>query len=120
MQDTLIQIPLQPFIRLVQSNTALLTRFAMSPEVIAETMSNAQSLLRQGQGSRVHLAPSNAFGELMQGLFQNYTDFLAELGQSGMAMLTQGQAAMMQKAHEQTGSFVPGSNTTRRRARRAA
>lgn len=120
MQDTLIQTTFQPFIRLLQSNTALITRFAMSPEVFAGTMTNAQSLLRQGQGSGTHPAPSNAFGKLMQGMFQNYTQFLAELGQNGLAMLSEGQAAMMQKAHEQTESFVAGSNTAGRRTRRFA
>ena len=91
MQDTLIQIPIRPFIKLVQSNTALLTRFAMSPDVIAETMSSAPSLLRHRQGSTIQPAHSNAFDELMRGMFQNYTQFLAELGQSGIAKGTSGR-----------------------------
>jgi hypothetical protein len=106
----------QPFIKLVQSNMALITQFSSSPEVVSQAMSNAQSLFQQGQGFPTQIARSNAFGQLMQGMLQNYAVFMTELGQGGMEMLAQGQTAMMDKAQEAAES-VADSGTRGRRAR---
>jgi len=100
MQDAVMQSAFQPFLKLIQSNMALLTQFSMSPEVISQVMSNIQSQFQQGQGSAPRLAQSNAFGELMQGMMRNYAEFMTELGRGSMAMMAQGQSAMMEQAQE--------------------
>ena len=52
VQDSItIQTPMQPFIKLVQSNMALLTRFSLSPEVVSHAMANAQSLFQRERGA---------------------------------------------------------------------
>jgi hypothetical protein len=107
---------MQPFIKLVQSNMALLTQFWLSPEVMSQAMTNAQSLFQREPGATTHLAQSNAFGQLMQGMLKNYTAFVAELGQS-MALMTQGQAAMLQKAEEVSETVAAGSDARARRSR---
>jgi hypothetical protein len=117
MQDMNMQPAMQPFIKLVQSNLALITQFAGSPEAVGQAMSNAQSLFQQAQGSASSLAQSQAFAQLMQGMLKNYTEFMAELGQSSMAMLSQGQAAMVEKAQEASESFA-GSGARGARTRR--
>jgi len=114
MQDSVMQPAVQPFIKLVQSNMALLTQFCMSPDMISQAMSNAQSLLHQGQGSATNVTQSNAFGQLMQGMLRNYTEFMAEFGQSAMAMLTQAQTATMQSASEAAESVADSEPRSRR------
>ena len=115
MQDTVMQAPLQPFMKLVQSNMALLTQFTTSPEA----MTHAQSLLQAGQASSAHLAQSDAFAKLMQGMLKNYTEFMAELGQSGMALLAQGQAAMLQTTQEASQNLVDEAQGRGRRSRQS-
>jgi hypothetical protein len=118
MQD-FTQNALQPFTKLAQNNMALFTQFCTSPEIVARTMSNAQSLLQQGQASGTDLSQSNAVGQLIQGMLKNYTEFLAELGQSGVAMLAQGQAAMVARTEDAV-ETVASHNARGGRARRAA
>jgi hypothetical protein len=101
MQDNLIQPVFQPFFKLAQSNMALLTQF--SPEVMSQAMGTARS---------------NAVAELLQGLTKNYTEFLVELGQSSVAVLSQGQAAFLRQAQEASSNVIDA--TQARRARHAA
>jgi hypothetical protein len=112
MQDNpLIQPMLQPFFKLAQSNIALLTQFSFSPEVVSQAF-------RTTQDSTGRIAQSTAFAELAQGLMKNYTEFLMELGQGGMAMLSQGQAAFLRHAQEASGNVIDA--TQARRTRQAA
>jgi len=97
MPDDLMQTAMQPYLKLVQGNLGLLTRFSSSPEVVAQAAASAQSLLRQGQESAVGILYSNAFAQLAQGMLQNYAEFLTELGQAGMDLLAQGQAALLRQ-----------------------
>lgn len=107
---------MQPFIKLVQSNMALLTQFSQSPEALSQAIANAQSLFQREPGAAGNFAQSNAFAQLMQGMLKNYTEFVAELGQSGMALLAQGQAAMLQKA-EDASETTAGAQARGRRSR---
>ena len=120
MQDNVMQLPMQPFIKLIQSNMELLTRFSTSPEVITQAMANMQSMFQQGQGSVSAPTQSNAFAELMQGMLRNYTEFVAEMTSSGMAMLTQGQAAMMQTAQEASSAVLVDASEARGSGKRRA
>lgn len=117
MQDNPIQSVLQPFFKLTQSNVALLTQFSMSPEVVSQAMGNAQNLFQQSQNGAGKVASTNAFGELVQGLMKNYTEFLLEVGQGGMAMLSQGQAAFLRQAQDASSNVIDAST---RRGRQAA
>jgi hypothetical protein len=90
MQDNVMQTALQPFIKLTQANMDLLTKFSMSPEAIPQ---------------------------LMQGMLKNYTEFMTEVGQSGMAALAQGQAAMMRQVQEASETVVDASEARARRTR---
>jgi hypothetical protein len=63
------------------------------------------------------LAQSNAFGQLMQGLLKNYAEFVAELGQGGMALFAQGQAAVLQQAEDASETVEEGSDARGRRSR---
>ena len=118
MQDNIMQPAMQPFIKLVQANMELLTKF--SPEVISQSVANAQNLFQQGQGSATNLVQSNAFAQLMQGMLKNYTEFMMELGQSGMAVLAQSQAAMTRQAQEVSENVIDASEARARRTRQAA
>jgi hypothetical protein len=114
MQDNPMQATLQAYVKLVRSNMELLGRYSMSPETTTQVMANAQSLLRPGQGTPSSLAQSPAFTELMQGAVKNYTEFMAEVAQSGVAMLAQGQAALIQQTQQSTEGLA---STAGRRAR---
>ncbi|WP_280151643.1 hypothetical protein [Piscinibacter sp. XHJ-5] len=118
MKDAItMQTPMQPYIKLVQGNMALLTQFSMSPEVVSQAMSNAQSMFQREAGATGNLAQSTAFAQLVQGMLKNYTEFIAELGQSGMSLLAQGQAAMLRSAEDASESATSGSDARARRSR---
>ena len=53
----------------------------------------------------------------MQGMLKNYTEFVTELGQSGMAMLARGQTAMVESAEDAVESTT---DVRGRRGRQAA
>lgn len=120
MQEQLMQAQTQPFVKLAQANMDLLTRFSTSPEVTAQTSQNASQLFQQASESAMKLMQSGAYAHLMQGMLKNYTEFLAELSQSGMAMFSQGQAAMTRQVEEATNDVIDAAESTGRRARRAA
>ena len=120
MQDNLMQAQTQPFVKLAQANMELLTRFSTSPEVTAQVSSNTSQLFQQASESAMKLMQSGAFAHLMQGMLKNYTEFLAELSQSGMAMLSQGQAAMTRQVQEATDGVIDATEVRSRRARQAA
>ena len=119
MQDNVMQPAMQPFIKLAQANMELLTKFSTSPELISQ-WANAQNLFQPGQGSATNLDQSNAFAQLMQGMLKNYTEFMMELGQSGMSVLAQSQAAMTRQAQEFSENVVDASHAPGRRTRQAA
>lgn len=107
-----LQSAMQPLLKLTQANMDLLTQFTTSPEVLAQSMTSAQTLLQQGQKSAASLAQSNAFAQLTQGILKNYTDFVTELSQSGMAALAEGQAEMVRRT-QQAGATVIDATTER-------
>ena len=117
MQDTLMQAQVQPFVKLAQANMELFTRFSTSPEVAAQTSANAGQLFQQASGSAMKLMQSGAFTQMMQGMLKNYTEFLTELSHSGMAMLSQGQAAMTRQVQEATDNVIDATDARGRRAR---
>jgi len=97
---------LQPFVKLAQANMELVTRYAWSPEVFSEALRTPQLLFEQNHLSFAKLAQSNPFLELMQGLMQNYTEFLGELSRSTYALMSHGPASFMQQAFEAGGNVV--------------
>ena len=117
MQDNAMQAQTQPFVKLAQANMDLLTRFSTSPEVTAQATASATSLFQQSAEAATNLMRSNAFAHLMQGMLKNYTEFLAELSQSGMAMMSQGQAALTRQVQEATANVVDATEVRARRAR---
>ena len=120
MQDNLMQAQTQPFVKLAQANMDLLTRFSSSSEVGAQASANASQLFQQASESAMKLMQSGAFAHMMQGMLKNYTEFLTELSQSGMAMLSQGQAAMTHQVQEATNGVIDATDARSRRARQAA
>lgn len=120
MQDNQMQVPTQPFIKLAQANMELFTRFSTSPEVTAQASNSASHLFQQASESTMKLMQSGAFMHLMQGMLKNYTEFLGELNQSGMAMLSQGQAAMTRQVEDATSSVIDATDARGRRNRQAA
>ena len=108
------------FVKLAQANMDLLTRFSTSHEVTTQVSENASQLFQQASESAMKLMQSGAFTHLLQGMLKNYTEFLAELSQSGMAMLSQGQAAMTRQVQEASNSVIDATDARGRRARQAA
>jgi hypothetical protein len=117
MPDHPMQAAFQPYVKLVQSNMELLNKYSISPEALSKAMSNAQSLLTPGQGTTVDPAQSQAFAELAQGMIKNYTDFMAEVAKSGVEMLAQGQAALIQQTQEVAENVANAAESRPRRAR---
>jgi uncharacterized membrane-anchored protein YhcB (DUF1043 family) len=116
MQDNLMQAQTQPFIKLAQGNMELLTRFSSSPEMTAQ----ATSLFQHATESATNLMQSGAFAQLMQGMMKNYSEFFMELNQSAMALMSQGQAAMLRQVQEASEGVVDVTDMRARRSRQAA
>jgi len=120
MQDNVMQAQIQPFVKLAQANMDLITRFSTSPEVTAQVGENASRLFQQASEAAMKLMQSGAYAHMAQGMLKNYTEFLTELGHSGMAMLSQGQAAMTRQVQEATNDVIDATDARGRRARQAA
>jgi len=120
MQDSIMQAQAQPFLKLVQANMDLLARFSTSPEVASQATANASQLFQQASDSAMKLMHSGAFSQMMQGMLKNYTEFLIELGQSTMAMMSQGQAAMLRQTQEAADGVIEATEIRGRRVRQAA
>lgn len=89
----------QPLFNLVGKNMALLTQFSMSPEVLSRTLAGVPSMERPA-ATAGGIAGTRAFAQLMQGLFRNYTEFLAEVAQGAMAHFAQAAGSMVAPAEE--------------------
>lgn len=96
---------MQPLLRLTEANMALMTQFSTSSDVMKQSNANVQELIQQVQKTVTALVQSNAFAQLSQGMWKNYTEFLTEFSQSSMAALTEGQAELTRQAQE-TGDSV--------------
>ena len=120
MQNDAMQAALRPYVKLVQSNMELLSRYSMSPEAMTQAIAQAQSLFTPGQNTTppqlAQLAQWPGFAELAQGMIKNYTEFMAEVAQSSTELLAQGQASFIQQTQQAT-EGVAGSAGTRSRAR---
>ena len=115
MQDTIVQNQTQPFVKLAQANMELLAQFTTSPEVTSQTSANANQLFQQASEYTLKLMHSGAFAHLMQGMLKNYTEFLAELGQSTMTMMSQGQATLLRQTQEATAGVIEATELRARR-----
>jgi hypothetical protein len=120
MQDNIMQVQAQPFVKLVQANMDVLTRFSTSPEATSQAAANLSQLFQQATGSATYLMQSGAFAHMVQGLMKNYTEFLSEFGQSAMAMMSQGQAALLRQTQEATDGVTEATDVRGRRTRQAA
>jgi hypothetical protein len=116
MQISTMQTQAAPFVRLMQANMELLTQFSSSPEVMSQATANAN----QASGSTMKLMQSGAFAQVMQGMMKNYTEFLTELGQGTMAMMSQANAALLQQSQEATNGITEATDIRGRRGRQAA
>ena len=81
---------------------------------------SASQLFQQASESATKLMQSGAFATLMQGMLKNYTEFLTELSQSWMALMTQGQTAMTRQVQDTTDGVIDATEARGRRARQAA
>jgi hypothetical protein len=105
--------PLQPFMDLMQANMALLAKYAMSPDGIT-TMGQVRAAMTQGpSASAAPTQTPSMLAELAQGMMQNYTRFMTDLAQSGMAALAQGQAAMIQQVQDVADPASEGGRSRR-------
>jgi len=115
-----MQIQAAPFVKLIQANIDLLTQFSTSPDVTSQAMADANQLFQQASGSTMKLMQSGASAQVMQGMMKNYTEFLTELGQSTMAMMSQANAALLQQSQEATNDVTDATENRGRRGRQPA
>jgi hypothetical protein len=120
MQDSVIQPLTQPFLKLIRANMDLLSRFSTSSESLSQSLTDAQRLVQQGQGSMTNLFQSKEFVHLMQGMLRNYTEFLTETGQNALAMLAWGQQAATRQIEEGSAKVIDASEALAKRSTKAA
>jgi len=119
MQANVMQVQAQPFVKLARANMDLLARFSTSSEVTSQATANVSQFFQQASESATKLMQSGAFAHLMQGMLKNYTEFLTELSQSGMAIMSQGQAALTRQVQEATNEVINATDVRASRARQA-
>jgi hypothetical protein len=117
MQDNIMQASAQPFLKLVQANMELLAQFSTAPEVTSQATDNASQLFQQAGGSAMKLMYSGAFARMMQGMLKNYTEYLTEVGQSTVAMMSQGQAALIRQSQDAADGVIGATEARGRRSR---
>jgi hypothetical protein len=113
MQDNAMQAALRPYMKLVQSNMELLSRYSMSPEAMTQAIANAQNLFKPGHNAPLQPMQLPAFAELAQGMIRNYTEFMAEVAQSSIALLAQGQSDLMQQTQQATEGMAGAAGRVR-------
>ncbi len=119
MQDNVMQIQAQPFVKLAQSNMDLLTQFTTSSEVTSQASANASQFLQQATESAMKLMQSGAFTHLMQEMLKNYTEFLTEVSQGWLVTMRQGHDALAHQAQEVAEGVINVAEVRGRRARQA-
>jgi hypothetical protein len=115
-----MQAQVQPVVKLAQANMELLTRFWTSPEVQSQTTANASALFQQASASAMQLMQSGASASLGKGMLQNYTEFLSEMYQSWMAIMSEGHTALLLQAEEVASNVTDMTAARGRRGRHAA
>lgn len=120
MQDNVMQVQAQPFVKLAQSNLEALTRFTTSPEVTSQTTTLASQFFQQASESAMKLMQSGAATHLMQEMLKNYTEFLTEVSQGWMVTLRQGHDALAQQAQQAAEGVINVAEVRSRRPRQAA
>lgn len=113
MPDHPMQSALQPFVKLVQSNIELLSKFSASPDTLAQAGADLQTLVQQNQETMLKLMQSPALMQLAQGMLRNYTDFMTEVGQQGMTAFSQAQAAMSQQTQQAAETVTAATRRSR-------
>jgi hypothetical protein len=119
MQNTLIHPVTQPFFTLVRANMDLLARFSTSPEALSQSLTDAQRLAQQGHGSMANLVQSKGFAELMQGMLRNYTEFMTEVGQNTLAMLSWSQQTTTRQIQDGSEKVIDAADALARRSHKA-
>lgn len=117
---------MQPYVRLAQRNMQLCTNFSMSPEMVSLWLTNnqkmfsqalqstatgkkgeqPQKMLEQLQKNMSETGQSEAFVGLVQGLMQSQMQFLVDLAQTSMAVLSQGPAKMVEQIQQAASSTL--------------
>lgn len=120
MQDDVLFSQARPFAKLAQSNMNLLTQFSVSPEVSSLATANATQWYQQASETAMKLMQSGAFAHVLQGMLQNYTEFLTEVSQGWMVAMRQGHEAMASQAQVAVEAAVDAVKVPARRGRQAA
>ncbi|MEW6705209.1 MAG: hypothetical protein AB1430_10200 [Pseudomonadota bacterium] len=82
--EAIVPAGFEPFVKLTQSNFALLTEFWLTPAVMYAPMAGAQRAFGSAQDGAAGSSAAEAFSRLMRGVMENYSRFLVELTQSGI------------------------------------
>ena len=103
MQDNLMPNPIQPFIKLAQSNMELITQMMPTPQALSTSMSEIEKMLRHPPAAwPASFSNVNAFGHLAQCMFQNYIVCMMEVGRCATTAMSQGQDALQRTAQQAT------------------
>ena len=119
MQD-FMQAQIAPFVKLAQANMELLTQFSASPTVARRSSESANDMFEQATHAAASLMQSDAFFRLVQGLMNNYSNFLMELSQSTMGLMAQGQATLTRQAEDVAEQVIDAADYRKPRSRSAA
>lgn len=118
MQNEFTAVQARPFAKLAQSNMSVLADFSTSPEVASLVAANATQLYQQSAELAMKLMQSSAYSHVLQGMWKNYVEFIADVGQNWMAVMHHGHEALtVQAPQEAAGEASPSIAARRSRAR---
>jgi hypothetical protein len=87
----------QPFVNLANANSALISRFVQSPEMVELAKSSAEKYFELAQKSFGHAAAAGAYTDLVHRLTENYSTFAQEYSQSLMGIAAEGQSLIKEQ-----------------------
>jgi hypothetical protein len=115
-----VQATIQPFIKLVQANMELLNGFSSSLELSSAASSHTSNPIQQAQENFGKLMQNQAMTTLMQGLLKNYTEFMHEFSQGGMALMTHTHDTLQQQGRAAADHALDATHSRVRHVRSVA
>jgi hypothetical protein len=94
MQKTILESAVQPYLKLALSNLELMKHFSVVPALKPATTEESKHPFLVAQSQLAQLTQSVELTHIVQAALKNYTEFLLEVGQSNLFVVSQAQETL--------------------------
>ena len=95
MQKTILESALNPYLKLAQRNLELMRLFSVAPEIKPPTSEESQNPFLALHSQWAQLSQATEWAHLVRAAAKHYTEFLVELGQTGVAVSNPAQQSLI-------------------------